>query len=242
MAEQNQSMADIQLTAPMNQRVKVVRSTTPIGTLAELEEAGFDPAEWGACTDRVNSDGTIGCPSAHLCGLREKYVSGPVRVGMRHVKSVAKGGGVRVVDVDCWTAVAKKAQADLDGDVISVIAVEATEANKAKGLPTTIRVSQSVEVRLANGTVRYKDEMQVREVVPFPRISDNPALLREAMANRERKEAFEQKQVDYENETVMAAGQGSPVVPIALTNGAPVTTMPGEEKPDAGDGRKPKRS
>lgn len=173
---------------------KPIKSVWPVGTLADLKSHGLDPVQYGACCPRDMDNGVLGCPQFHLCGFAKQGVK---RFGIRVVKSPAKGGGIRVTEGECYTAVAMAAQAEADrsGDIVEIVAREGEE----------ITVTESMPIKNSLGQVTAYETVSVkRKVEPFPTIERNKELLRDAMAGAIRLE-HENRQRSAQREEALSA-------------------------------------
>lgn len=186
----------IQLVRRDQTRLKQIRAWWPVGTPEDLARHGLDPAEFGSCAPKDPKNGMLGCAAYDICPLVKNGVK---RFGVRFIKSAQKGGTMRVVGTECYTAVllANQAEADGNGDLVEVVAQEGE----------TIRTMISVPVKDSLGRITsYTAEPTDMVIVPFPKISENKELLEYALAGAERKRHEEERAADARERAISSAG------------------------------------
>lgn len=140
----------------------------PVGTLAEIQAEGLDPAVVPTCGKPVRNGNEVvvrGCPYRHVCKLAIRDESGPRNFGVRYIKGKALGGKTVIGERNCFYIALNKDVIEENEGSLTIVAHEGETYKTIEAGPHT----------------GYKDQIVEKVVTPFPRPGQNPDLAMEQL-------------------------------------------------------------
>lgn len=157
----------------------------PVGTLAEIQAEGLDPAAVATCGKLVKSGSEVvirGCPYRKECKLAIRDEAGPQNFGIEYIKGKTMGGRTVRAERDCFYIALNKDIIEENGGSLRIVAHE----------------GETFKVVEAGPHTGYKDVILDKVVRKFPRPGENPDLAMEqlkAMTRAEEKERISNQQL-----------------------------------------------
>jgi hypothetical protein len=187
----------------------IERSPIPVGTIAEAEREGLDPAAYATCSRPNRVTGVVGCPWFDRCRVSAKGQNGPKNYGVEIVKGAVQGGGFVKMHANCMWIADHAETYEKNGGVVKVTCEEGEPyehvtyiaVNAVTNEPTHQKDPQAIRV-----------QRRVKATVPkFPRPGENPALLTDLL----RAESIEaEKERRHDEAKARAYGLADTIAPI----------------------------
>lgn len=170
----------------------ILKSPTPIGTIAEAEQEGLDPTVYATCARPNKIQGIVGCPFHDKCRVSAKAQSGPKFYGVDIMHGEAQEGGFARSTVDCMWIASHIEDIERNGGSLSVIAEEGETYDKVTSVLVNNQTGLPTENQYDRDAHRAETRVKVK-VGAWPRPSENRDLLKDvlrserAQAERERR-------------------------------------------------------
>lgn len=189
-------MAQEPIATPIN------RPAIPVGTVAEAEAEGLDPALYATCARPNPRTGIVGCSRFERCIVSARGESGPKNYGFEQIKSRAQGGSFVRNVADCMWIADHNRDIVANGGSLRIIADEGGTFEKVTGVAVDVRTGNTNLALKGDPNSKdpnyYREDRRITVTVPrYPRPKDNPELLQDML----RAEAAEQERVRIADET-----------------------------------------
>ena len=160
--------------SPVNQ------NAIPIGTVAEAEKEGLDPAVYATCARPNKAGGIAGCAWYAKCRVSAKGAAGPKNYGIQQFKGKALGGGMVNTVVSCMWLADHVGDIEANGGAVKVVAEEGETFTKVTGIAVNNMTGEPTMNVYDPQTHREERRVEVL-VKPWPRPSENAELLHDVL-------------------------------------------------------------
>lgn len=174
----------------------------PVDSLAAIKSKMLDPRAYGSCAKHIPG-ACLGCPAFDRCEEADKGDGRPRNYGVRMVKSVSRGGGIREDVMPCYVYWARKDAEEAAGSIWDNVASEGDEI--------TIKITEPLR-KDPNGVplpgTPYRDGFKTITVPEFETIDKNLRLVNDAYRSKIMQAHHEKKKREL-RESVMAPPAGT---------------------------------